>query len=224
MSVSRNFVMPLDPAHKLRQAPLLEVGITVPEILSDQVDALVAACDRADCPTTRREVIAAVLLAAPADPSTLRRYLRAYRSAPADASPGYPLTWSAHDESEVAVPLCRTPTRRIGLSVPGPLSARLDALLAGVRRTGEDTTRQELVAMLILASIPGDDLAATVQQYRAATIADAQVAGADDSSFTDPRAQPRGRRPRALTIDPADVGQQPRPAGRRPVSRRHPRR
>jgi hypothetical protein len=87
---------------------------------------------------------------------------------------------------------------QIGVAVPGPLSARLDALVEMARKSGERTNRKELLAALVLAAPEsGASLSRIVRRYRRVRIADAFVQGEDQATFLDP-ARPRGpRRPQS---------------------------
>ena len=85
---------------------------------------------------------------------------------------------------------------QIGIAVPGPLSARLDALVKRAHRSGERTNRKELLAALILSASENEaNLSRLVRRYRRARVADAFVANEDPATFLNP-ARPRGpRRP-----------------------------
>ncbi len=83
---------------------------------------------------------------------------------------------------------------QIGIAVPGPLSARLDALVKRAHRSGERTNRKELLAALILAAPDSEaNLSRLVRRYRRARVADAFVADEDPAPFLDP-APSRGPR------------------------------
>src|SRR4051812_31799710 len=71
-------------SRRLRQVPEFEVGVTIPQVLSNRLDALVATCDAADVPTRRKEVVAALLLAAPQEADALEQVLHDYRHASLD--------------------------------------------------------------------------------------------------------------------------------------------
>lgn len=87
---------------------------------------------------------------------------------------------------------------QIGVSVPKPLNARLNALVDAANEAGESTSRKELVAALILsASAKGPALARAIRSYRSATSADAVLPGDDESMYLDPaipKPGPRARR------------------------------
>lgn len=83
------------------------------------------------------------------------------------------------------------------MSLPSPLNARLDALVSRANAAGENTSRKELLAALILgAPEAGDDLGVAVRRYRTAKSGDAVVDGEDASAFLDERAVRPGPRPR----------------------------
>ena len=87
-----------------------------------------------------------------------------------------------------------------GVSVPAPLNARLDALVDSANAAGENTTRKELLAALLLAT-PADSkkLIAHVRAYRVATAADAVPEGVPDSKILGERDRKPGPRPRRRT-------------------------
>jgi hypothetical protein len=73
-------------------------------------------------------------------------------------------------------PLRDAPEEGIGLTVPAPLSDRINALVDLLDAAGERTNRKELIAALILAAPPtGDELAGTLRVYRRASVRDALV-------------------------------------------------
>jgi hypothetical protein len=73
-------------------------------------------------------------------------------------------------------PLRDAPEEGIGVTVPAPLSDRLNALVDLLDAVGERTSRKELIAALILAARPrSDELADTVRAYRRASVRDALV-------------------------------------------------
>lgn len=178
----------------------------MPLALSRYLDQLVASSDEEDVPTTRKELVAAITLGASADGGQLQQLLRDYRATRvsdlarktdvATLLPGRGEIWPpAEEDPTPAARLCRTPQARVGLSLPGPISARLDALLDGVRAVGETTTRQELLAALICA-VPQAELAEAVLVYRRARVQDAMINGEDPDRFLNPTPPPRGPRPR----------------------------
>jgi hypothetical protein len=93
-------------------------------------------------------------------------------------------------------PLAEAHPFQVGLAMPGPLSARLDALVTRLHAAGEHTTRKELIAALALTA-PEDEteLRRTLRAYRLAEVRDAYVSGAPPETFLEPR-RPRGPRRR----------------------------
>jgi hypothetical protein len=86
---------------------------------------------------------------------------------------------------------------RIGVGVPGPLSARLDALVELANGAGANTSRKEvLAAVLLAASAEAQVLAELVRTYRTAHVADAIVEDVDRERFLQPEPAPTGPRPR----------------------------
>ena len=118
-----------------------------------------------------------------------------------------------------ADPLAEAAAYQIGVAVPGPLSARLDALVRCVHNAGQQTNRKELLAALVLAAPENQDgLQKLLRSYRLATIADAFVADEDPDTFLQPE-RPRGPRrpPRARRPPSRARRRSPRPR-RRPSS------
>jgi hypothetical protein len=73
-------------------------------------------------------------------------------------------------------PLRDAPEEGIGVTVPAPLSDRINALVDLLDAAGERTSRKELIAALILAARPlSDELANTLRAYRRASVRDALV-------------------------------------------------
>jgi hypothetical protein len=87
---------------------------------------------------------------------------------------------------------------QIGVSIPKPLNARLDVLAERATEAGENTSRKEIVAALILNSPEsGAALSKLVRRYRLAVAGDAAVGDEDESRFLEPapsRPGPRGRK------------------------------
>jgi hypothetical protein len=87
--------------------------------------------------------------------------------------------------------------RNVGLSLPGPLSERVDHLVDCVEAEGERTSRKELIASLILsAEFDGPQLAAGVRRLRSASTSDPE-----EHVPYQGRRQP-GPRPRRRTTQP----------------------
>jgi hypothetical protein len=92
--------------------------------------------------------------------------------------------------------LRNVPEFQVGLSLPAPLSGRLDVLLARADEAGQPTSRKELVAALLLAAPSDEDkLARLILRYRKARVADAIIDGEDAGRILSP-SRPPGRRPR----------------------------
>ena len=86
---------------------------------------------------------------------------------------------------------------RIGVGVPAPLSARLDALVELANRAAANTSRKEVLAAVLLAtSAEPEVLAELVRTYRTAHAADAVVEGSDPDRFLRPEPSAPGPRPR----------------------------
>lgn len=94
-------------------------------------------------------------------------------------------------------PLPECPEKRIGLSLPAPISERLDDLVTLAEQTGERTNRKELIASLILAaSTTGEEVAALLRNYRQAKARDARPGGATAEATIVIRSHRPGPRPR----------------------------
>lgn len=95
-------------------------------------------------------------------------------------------------------PLRGASERSIGLSLPGPLSARVDALVKLVEDHGERTDRKELIAAMILAATEDpEDLSAAIRDYRRASIRDALLDVQRAQSAIDMPPRKPGPRPRS---------------------------
>src|SRR4051812_15864628 len=86
---------------------------------------------------------------------------------------------------------------QIGVAVPWPLDARLDALVERAQRYGRPTNRKELLAALILDA-PNDPaaLGALVDRYRRSKAGHAVPSGDDAEAFLRQREKRPGPRPR----------------------------
>jgi hypothetical protein len=94
--------------------------------------------------------------------------------------------------------------KQIGVSVPPPISGRVDALVTVARSAGERTSRKELVSALINgASDLGVDLSDAVRRLRLATLEQTLVPDQDPSLITAPQ-----RRPGPRTHRPVPSGSQ----------------
>jgi len=91
-----------------------------------------------------------------------------------------------------------SPEDQIGVSIPSPLNARLDSLVARANRAGENTTRKELLAALILdASDEADLLVEAVRTYRTALAEEAVPSGTGSSTILGEQQRRPGPRPRS---------------------------
>lgn len=84
----------------------------------------------------------------------------------------------APSEGDESIPadtsLLDCPEVRLGLSMPSPLSDRIDDLVARAEAEGERTNRKELVAALVLAAASdGRSLARSIRRLRHAKARDA---------------------------------------------------
>jgi hypothetical protein len=109
------------------------------------------------------------------------------------------MSWVSYDgrvplEPDDLVSDC--PEFQVGLSLPGPLTGRLDGLVELAHAAGERTNRKEIVSALLLAAPESPQgIADTIRRYRAATVRDAMIEGQDEQRFRDPD-RPSGPRPR----------------------------
>ena len=208
---------------RLYRCPERQIGTQLPIPLSARLDALAGVGTDAWAPTTRKEVLCAVMLAFPPTPRALRKTLNAYRSAKvADAvverwvqewrffyppgSPGPRTQYTLFEKVPPkpdppphcypSEPLSTAATYRIGMIIPSPLAGRIDLLVELANAAGLRSTRQELVAAAILAApTDGTRLARQLHAYWHATAADAVIAGQPDKSiFEPPVASTAGRR------------------------------
>ena len=82
------------------------------------------------------------------------------------------------DEIDPSRPLQDTEERSIGVSLPVPLSRRLDLLVERAERAGARAYRKDIVAALILAAPENSqELLELFTRYRKATAGDARLAG-----------------------------------------------
>jgi hypothetical protein len=85
--------------------------------------------------------------------------------------------------------------RPIGVSVPVPISWRLDQLVELAESTGARVFRKDLVAALVLASTEDpDELSRLVGDYRTATAAEAAVGSGSVAEVLELRPAKPGRR------------------------------
>lgn len=88
-----------------------------------------------------------------------------------------------------------------GLSLPSPLNARLDVLVDIANEAGENTTRKEVVASLLLASsADGKDLGDKIKRYRVALASDAVPPGVTPSQILGSRQRKPGPRRRRASF------------------------
>lgn len=72
------------------------------------------------------------------------------------------------------------PVKSVGIALNAPIDARLDALWAIARGAGQPTSRQELVAALILAADAAPHaLGILLNRYRGAAPEDAAITGVE---------------------------------------------
>jgi hypothetical protein len=188
---------------RLIDCPERQVGVWLPVPISARLDALARIGYRAWAPTTRKEVVSALLLDARADSKWLRAVLERFsRALVADAlvpgeqewrflyppgSPG-PRRQLALDEAleqpseapfaEPGEPLPLARAYRIGMLVASPLSGRLSLLVTVARDSGIRTNRKDVLAALVLASpTEGRKLAVALERYWHGTVSDALIPG-----------------------------------------------
>ena len=82
--------------------------------------------------------------------------------------------------------------RPVGLALCAPIDGRLDQLWTLARTAGQPTTRQEIVAALILDADPGR-LGQLLNHYRDTNIADVPIPGLPWSSADAPKRPGRRR-------------------------------
>jgi len=96
---------------------------------------------------------------------------------------------------ETPLPFC--PERSVGLSLPLPISARLDLLVALAEQAGERTSRKEVVAACILGAPDGaEELVRWLRLYRRSPAVSVYTSGS---------------RLEELELRPARPGPRPRP-------------
>lgn len=94
-------------------------------------------------------------------------------------------------------PLRDAEERPIGVSIPVPLSRRLDALVERAASAGPRVYRKDLVAALLLAAPEDpDDLADLVLRFGRAKARDASLSGDQDGTVLELARPKPGRRPR----------------------------
>jgi len=183
----------------LYRCPERQIGTQLPIPLSARLDALARIGADAWAPTTRKEVLSAVMLALAPSARASRKALNAYRSATvADAViEGWIANWrffyppgssgprtqytlfeevpEAPDPPPYCQPgelLATAAAYRIGMTVPRPLAARIDLIVKLANAAGQRTTRHELVVAAILAATTDPPrLARQLHTYSHATAA-----------------------------------------------------
>lgn len=94
-------------------------------------------------------------------------------------------------------PLPSCPERSVGLSLPLPITARLDLLVELAEQAGERTSRKEIVAACILCAPEGaEELVRWLRLYRTSRADSVYTSGAKLEDVLQPRPAPPGPRPR----------------------------
>jgi hypothetical protein len=94
-------------------------------------------------------------------------------------------------------PLRSCPEQQVGVSLPTPLNARLDALVRRATAAGENTSRKEVLAALVFDAVSDpDELSVALRRYRKATAKDAKLPGEPLEDFLEDRERKPGPRPR----------------------------
>ena len=76
---------PIPPETLLPACPERPIGLSLPLPISARLDQLVELAEQAGERTSRKEIIATCILCAPDGPRELIRWLRVYRSSPAES-------------------------------------------------------------------------------------------------------------------------------------------
>jgi hypothetical protein len=198
------YELPLDM--RLYRCPERQVGVELPIPLSGRLDVLREIGEDAWAPTRRKELLSALLLAAPSDGRALKQILARYRTRkvsdafvepyehwrflypPTSPGPRAQLTIgdepppSAAPTMSIDEALCSAQDYRIGMMVASPLAGRLKILLSLVKGAGENTSQRELIGAIVLAApASGAELARMLERYWHGTVSDALVAGRDGS-------------------------------------------
>ena len=94
-------------------------------------------------------------------------------------------------------PLRDAPEDQIGISIPSPLNKRLDSLVARTNGAGENTSRKEVLAALLLSAPDREEeLVRLLRRYRMAAAAEAVPAGDDPDAILSASESKPGPRPR----------------------------
>jgi hypothetical protein len=196
---------------RLRHLPAKQLSLALPTPISARLDAMRDLAEQLDEHTSRKELVAALILAAPKDPEHLAVAVQDYRAAsiidalmpglethqllnPARSRGPRPQRPSNRRETRQAArdshaelnePLSTAPAYRVGIAVPGPLETRVDQLVEAAHAGGIETNRREVIASLVLrASDEPEELVRTVRAYRRATTEDLGVARPDRDAST----------------------------------------
>jgi hypothetical protein len=73
----------VDPNRPLHETEERSIGVTVPVVLSQRLDRLVSRAEQAGARIIRKDLVAALILAAPEDPEKLHKLFTRYRTAKA---------------------------------------------------------------------------------------------------------------------------------------------
>jgi hypothetical protein len=195
----------------LRRAPTRQIVAVIPAAIDGRLKALMRAADEAGAPTSRRELIAAIVHGAPTSPGRLRTLIARYRDATDEDAfvAGQPVDLVRDlEEAPVSAPPTLPPDAmltvprspfpgpeiRIGVNIPEPLKPRLDSLVERAKGTHRDLTRQELLAALILATpeLPRR-LTRLLQNYRTAPVEATIIKGDDPERYLEVMARKPGR-------------------------------
>ena len=105
----------------------------------------------------------------------------------------------AEQEAQIPpeTPLPSCPERSVGLSLPVPITARIDLLVELAERAGERTSRKEIVASCILGAPDGaEELVRWLRLYRRSPADSVHPSGRKGGEVLALRAAPPGPRPR----------------------------
>jgi hypothetical protein len=200
----------------LRRARSRQIVAVVPAAIDGRLKALMRAADEAGAPTSRKELIAAIVHGAPTSVGRLRALIARYRNAtvedafvagqsvdlvlnrvgasvsePPPLPPDVILTESL---SPFPGPDFPGPDIRISVNVPEPLKPRLEGLLERAKGAHRYLTRQELLAALILATPePPSALRRLLQNYRIASVEQTIIKGDDPERYLQVMARKAGR-------------------------------
>jgi hypothetical protein len=213
---SQHSIVPVatDPAMLLRRAPARQIVAVVPAAINGRLEALIRVADEAGVPTSRKELVAAIVHGAPTSPGRLRALIARYRSANSASVDEALVAYQPLDlevdplgapvsESPPPLPdaiLTESPSPfpgsdvRISVKIPEPLKPRLDSLVKRAKGTHGDLTRQELLAALILSisELPRR-LARLLQNYRTASVEATIIKGDDPERYLQVMARKPGR-------------------------------